>query len=178
MNNRLLFAPLLLAAAVSLACSCRWFDTREALQDLFDESDVVLAGVPIRSVSPEKWLNKRFVGINVLLRVTRRYKGQLRADTVLVLQEEEGNCARRFLPQDTVIIFGRTVRQVRKVPRDEDTDIESGLDDSTHVYYLDRPSRYYHRFRRLQRRYSTLTTSQCVSFTRRNSLATAFMRGK
>ncbi|RTQ46545.1 hypothetical protein EJV47_21575 [Hymenobacter gummosus] len=171
---------LLTAAAVSLACSCVWFETEEALQDLFDESDVVLMGHAVRSLTPDldRRPSKKYLGYNVLFRVTRVYKGQLRADSIFVLQQAEGNCARPFKRQDTVLVFGTAVRAVRRAPRSDDSHYDPGVQDSTRIYYSARRSRHHRLLRRLHARHFTLTTSQCVSFNPHNELIAAFIRAK
>ncbi|GAA4370947.1 hypothetical protein GCM10023185_45940 [Hymenobacter saemangeumensis] len=172
---------LLSLAALCLACGCRWFETEEQLQQLYNQSDEVFAGQPLAAIPPgEPGMSKRFLGgYDVLLRVTRRLKGQTRRDTLLVLQGYD-NCARKFVKGDTVYVFAHTVRHVQALPREDEEDEgeDSYFDEQLQTYYKSGGTFRVKRYQKWARRYPAVATNQCISFTNQHALVPAFFRAK
>ncbi|GAB3879104.1 hypothetical protein GCM10028824_41970 [Hymenobacter segetis] len=168
---------LLGGAAVSLACGCWWFETEAQLQHIYDQSEEAFVGQAIAAIAPhEPGRNRRFLGYDVLLRVTSRKKGLVRRDTVLVLQEES-NCARPFVKDDTVNVFAHVIRHVQPLlqPGQEHY---SYFDEQRQSFYRSGGAAVVKRDQQWAGRFPAITTNQCISFTNRHRLVPAFFRAK
>jgi|GEM_PF-2987330 len=175
MNNRIPGLTFLaLGVLVSLGCGCRWFETNAQLQDLYNESEVVLIGRPIQNVNPQKrYPNAKFLGFDVLLKVVSVEKGQVRNDTVLVIQGND-NCARAFYPGEKVIVFGSQVSQLRTWS-DARNSIGLRFGDEGRTHYAPSDTSFA-LYRRLHDRHTTIGTNQCVTFTPDDRLVADFIR--
>ena len=178
-NRIVIISALLLVAACCICCGCRWYETTEQLQRLFDESDVVFVGLPIRDINPEQRGNAKLLGYDVLFKVLSQQKGAVACDTVLILQDDS-NCARRFRPADTIIVFGHRIKQVSRKWRTEEYSKEySMFDYDSNVFQVGRLDKNFQLYKRLHKIYAGVHTSGCISFPiqRRPSVA-AFLRTK
>jgi len=164
------------AGFVSIACGCKWFDTEQQVQELFDESDYTFIGQPIQALNPAEKLDKRFLGYDVLMKVQTLKKGRMTTDTVVILQQES-NCARRFILRDTLVVFGSKVAQLQRV-RPDSQQPDSGFADDGKTFLVNQPSRTFARYQKARARYPVVVTSQCISFNLRHLLVARFIRAK
>lgn len=163
-------------AFVSMACDCVWFDTEKQIQALFDESDYVFIGHPISALTPTAGPDKRFLGSDVLMKVQALKKGEMTTDTVVILQDDS-NCARRFSPHDTLVVFGSKITQLKQVGPDSPKPY-SGFDDDGKTFWVNQDDRIFSRYQKARARYPVVVTNQCTSFTKQHSLLTKYIRAK
>ncbi|HET9503555.1 MAG TPA: hypothetical protein VFO93_08435 [Hymenobacter sp.] len=180
MKNRLLIiGAVLLVAVCSICCNCKWYETQEQLQQLFDASDVVFVGLPIRDINPAQRRNQNLLGYDALFKVISQQKGIITYDTVLILQDDS-NCARLFRPADTIIVFGRHIKRLSHKRRTKEYSKEYSLFDyESSVFQVGSLDKNFQLYKRLHKHYAGVHTSGCVSFPiqYRPSIA-AFLRAK
>ncbi|GAB2848604.1 hypothetical protein [Hymenobacter ruber] len=168
---------LVFGILVSFACNCKWFETNAQLEELYNESDLVLVGQPIKSINPQKrHPNAKYLGFDILLKVTSVEKGEVKVDTVLILQDNS-NCARAFMPKENVIVFGTKIKNVQaRNVLDDNADL--GYNDKDSSYYYPANDLSYSLYKGMYARYTTVTTSQCISFATREKLVADFVHAK
>jgi hypothetical protein len=169
----LTISALVFSALICICCNCKWFETIAALQELFEDSDVVVVGLPIKNVdvSPVEDDAKR-VGYHVLFKVISSQKGAAAGDTLFILQGDD-NCARRFRQADTIMLFGSSIKRVRKAKRNT----EYLSFDTGNTFYVSRLSKSFRLYKHLGQAHSSVFTSQCIAFPlRAHSPAAAFLR--
>jgi hypothetical protein len=169
---------LLSAAALSLACGCRWFDTEAQLQQLYEQSDAVFVGQAFAAIGPRApGRNRRWLGDDVLLRVLAWKKGPSGRDTVAVMQAD-GNCTRAFVAGDTVYVFARTIRRVQGLSRHDPEHRYSCFDEEKQLFYKDGGPAAVKQYRQWARRFPAVHTTQCTSFTKQHRLVSSFFRAR
>lgn len=150
----------------SFACSCGFFWPNEAiLKDLTENSDLVVFGHPIKNIN-DTFIsdNPKYMGTMILFKVDSLIKGELKSDTIFINQQTVGNCSQNFMPNEQYVIFGNQIVQYETIAKN---------DYYAHADYIKKNKTLkFHNsnntlpiFENLTKKYVTITTSQCVSFT-------------
>ena len=176
MNSRYATPVSIVAiAAISLACNCRWFKTQAQIQALFDESDYVFVGRPIKTINPyEKSSNKRNLGRDIMVKVISAKKGVYKSDAVIILQGES-NCAKYFIQKDSVIVFGHKIENINRVSSQSEKQY-TAFDYETKTIYINRENKMFKQYKVLQAKYDAVETTQCISFSLRYRPVAEFMQ--
>ncbi len=177
MNRRALY--LLIFCGISnsiLACSCKWFDSEESKQNLYDKSDYVIKGHLLKNVLPDfSSRNKRYLGTDILLKVDSIYKGNFPADTIFIMQER-GNCVMHFIDNNEYWVFGDIVNKIELY--NDSLGLSEGYDSQTKTFQLFDNQPVLELYKSLQTKYLTLQTNQCTTFQLENRMMIDFVRRK
>lgn len=164
---------LLLSIQTLLACTCTflWPDAA-IIQDLSANSDLVVVGHPIKNIDDHYVSsNSKYMGTMILFKVDSIIKGKLTSDTIFINQETMGNCSLFFTSNEKYVIFGQQIKSYKKAENDSHAS-SSGYSNKT-LTFRDQ-NNLLPFFKDLTKKYYTITTNQCVSFTSRDSFISEY----
>ena len=167
MKKIYLITTLLLIAQTSFACSCSFFGANEAIiKDLSANSDLVVVGHAIKNIDSNFISdNPKYMSTMILFKVESVLKGELKSDTIFINQETMGNCSQHFMPNEKYVIFGNQIKNYETVKADDYSVSTDYYRKSKTLKFRD-PYNQLVVFKNLTKKYYTITTNQCVSFTK------------
>lgn len=152
---------VIVGAFISMGCVCKWFDTEETRNELFNRSDYVIKGRVFKNID-SNFIGRypEDIGKDIFFIIDKAYKGNIKTDTILILQDRS-NCSRIFSSHDdTLLIYGSEIKHFHLT----DEIHEYGYDDNLKIYYFQRKNREYELSKNLSSKNLALYTGGCIIF--------------
>ncbi len=156
--------------------------------ETLEEVDFAFIGTPLKNVfyleSELEFLNERGEGADVLVKVDSILKGDFKSDTVFVNQVDVGNCLKMFKLGNTYLIIGFEIKQYKNIPTPmimPDNDLSPPPPPPPFTFNEgivtdESPTSEYADFNNdLLKRYTAMTTDQCLSFSSGTKISTEFL---
>ncbi|MBO9700999.1 MAG: hypothetical protein J7604_12370 [Sporocytophaga sp.] len=176
--RKYLFTILLITTIqTSFACSCMFFNSNDAMDGLFNSSDLVIIGHPIQNIDTTYYRSKnpKFIGITILVKVDSVLKGELKSDTIFINQTTNGNCSENFIHNEQYLIFGDQIKTYENLGITDNGFGEDFYEESKTLKFEDRFNMI-DTFRKYTDKYYTIYTSGCISFMKDSSIWEYFTR--
>jgi len=164
------FSLLLLFQLQSPVLACRCLPlTQENAKERIDQADLVVQGEYIRTIGADKEVNRNQdshgEGYTVLFRITKKYKGRVKSDTLAIYQTSN-SCTRIFRKGERYILVAREIDgfllSEDKEGKASNEGPQKDKDDNITMGFPEKPALKY--WKKIQQKYLTVDVNLCTSF--------------